>query len=79
MERCKKRQENHESGVTLKSAIPKYPPVSEAQKSNFHKRKSSFSQEELLDDVSGCVRKKEKWEKRRKENCKHEEKENEKH
>ena len=47
----KKRNENHESGVTVKRSFPYHHPMStEAQKSNFHKRKSSFLQYELFDD-----------------------------
>ena len=47
----KKRSEKHDSEVTLKWGTPDFLST-EAQKTNVHKRKSSFLQWELLNDFS---------------------------
>ena len=68
--KMEKRREvkNMKAVVTLKWAFPDHlsPLSTEAKKSNFHKRKSSFLQNELLDDVLRLEKEKEKKDEKKK-------------
>ena len=59
---------NMKAGVTLEWAFPDplSPLSTEAKKSNFHRRKSSFLQNELLDDVLRLEKEKEKKDEKKK-------------